>query len=187
MKIKNYAHLVAVVSLSWVLAACGGGGSDDASGGPSSSSATSELEGTWVAATDNNLTGTGCGLTASGVPGERFTVTFNANRYTYKAENCLIITGNKGSYLLDNSTSGTFHIGDITLSSNDSSSQMRALDLISSTTVYTSYNLVANKLHIALPFQGYDGSSRDKRAFQIATFYDTASRTLIVNPTFIKQ
>jgi len=185
MKIKKYAGR-AIVSLSAALASCGGGGGGT-SGGPSSSAATSELEGTWIAATDNNLTGTGCELTSLGVPGERFTVTFDANRYSYKAEKCLIINGNKGTYVLADSTSGTFHIGDIILSSNDSLSQMRALDLISSNTVYTSYNLVANKLHIALPFQGYDGSSRDKRAFQIATFYDTASRTLIVNPTFVKQ
>jgi hypothetical protein len=186
MKRNKYACLAAIVSLSSVLAACGGGGGG-APGGLSSTATASELEGAWIAATDNNLAGTSCGLTSSGIPGERFTVTFNANRYTYTAENCIIISGNKGSYLPANSTSGTFHIGDVTLSSNDPSSQMRALDLISSTTFYTSYNLVSNKLHIALPFQNFDGTSRDKRAFQIATFYDTASRSLIVNPTFIKQ
>jgi hypothetical protein len=64
---------------------------------------------------------------------------------------------------------------------------MRALDLVSSTTTYTSYNLVSNRLHIAFPFQTYDGTTREKRAFQIATFYEAASRTLIANPTFIKQ
>jgi hypothetical protein len=186
MKRNKYACLATIISLSAALVACGGGGGG-APGSPASTVISSELEGTWIAATDNNLTGTSCGLTSSGAPGERFTVTFNANRYTYTAENCLIISGNKGSYLLNSSTSGTFFIGDIVLASNDPSAQMRALDLISSTTVYTSYNLVSNKLHIALPFQNFDGTSRDKRAFQIATFYDPASRSLIVNPTFIRQ
>lgn len=184
MKPNKYAFLVVVLALSAFLTACGGGGSASS---PSGATTASELEGTWIAATDNNLTGTGCGLTSSGTPGQRFTVTFSANRYDYKAEACVILTGNKGSYLLTDSTSGTFSIGGVILTSTDPSQQMRALDLISSTTVYTSYNLVLNKLHIALPFQNFDGTTRDKRAFQIATFYDTTTRTLVVNPTFIKQ
>lgn len=187
MKPNKYAVVAAVVALSSALTACGGGGSADPAGASQGTTIASELEGTWIAATDNNFVGTSCGLTTSGAPGQRLTVTFNANRYTYKAENCVIITGNKGSYLLADTTSGTFHIGDIVLSSADPSAQMRALDLMSSTTAYTSYNLVSNKLHIAMPFQGYDGTSRDKRAFQIASYYDPATRSLVVNPTFIKQ
>ena len=123
----------------------------------------------------------------SGAPGERFTLTFNMNRYTYKAESCLILSGNKGSYMLSDSASGTFSIGDVTQASSDLTQQMRALDIISSNTTYTSYNLVSNQLHIALPFQTYDGSTRDKRAFQIATYYDPASKSLITNPVYIKQ
>jgi hypothetical protein len=187
---KNLSTISAIVCLSSILAACGGGGGNgpaNSSAGPSSSTVATELEGTWIASTDDNTTGSACGLTSSGALGERFTVTFNMNRYTHKSESCVILIGNKGSYLLTDTASGTFSTGDIVLSSTDPTMQMRALDLISSTTAYTSYNLVSNKLRIALPFQTYDGSTREKRAFQIATFYDPASKTLIVNPTYIKQ
>lgn len=187
---ENLSRINAIVILSSILAACGGGGGGGSTtAGSTSSNATTatELEGTWVAATDNNYTGTACGLTSSGAPGERQTVTFNMNRYTYKSETCLIVSGNKGGYMLSDTETGTFSIGDVVQSSTDPTAQMRALDLISSKTIYTSYNLVSNQLHIAGPFQNYDGTTRDKRAFQIATYFDTASRSLIVNPTFVKQ
>jgi len=186
---ENLSKTSAIVILSSLLAACGGGGGGSTTASTPLSSATtaSELEGTWVAATDNNYTGTACGLTSSGAPGERLTVTFNMNRYTYKSETCLILSGNKGGYMLSDTATGTFSIGDIVLSSADPTAQMRALDLISSKTVYTSYNLVSNQLHIAGPFQSYDGTTREKRAFQIATYFDTTSRSMVVNPTFVKQ
>jgi len=169
-----------------VLSACGGGGSNGA-GNTSGATTVSELEGTWIAATDSNYTGTSCGLTASGTPGERLTITFNLNRYTVKSESCAIVLGNKGSYILADTASGTFSIGDIVVTSSDPTAQMRALDLMGTTTIYTSYNLMGNQLHVALPFQTYDGSARDKRAFQIATFLDPATKQLVVNPTFVRQ
>ena len=181
---KNTALLFLTVC---ALSACGGGGGSSGAAGTSGVTTASELEGTWIAATDSNYTGTSCGLTASGAPGERLTVTFNLNRYTYKSETCAIVLGNKGSYILADTVSGTFSIGDIVLASSDPTAQMRALDLMGNTTSYTSYNLVGNQLHVALPFQTYDGSTRDKRAFQIATFLDPATKQLVVNPTFVKQ
>jgi hypothetical protein len=184
----NLSKASAIVTLTLLLAACGGGGDSTTAGGTLSSATTaSELEGTWVAATDNNYSGTTCGLASSGAPGERLTMTFNMNRYTYKSETCSILSGNKGGYMLSDIATGTFSIGNIVLSSADPTAQMRALDLISSKTFYTSYNLVSNQLHIAGAFQSHDGTTRENRAFQIATYLDTASRTLIVNPTFVKQ
>ena len=181
----KYLILVAVAGL---LAGCGGGGSDGAATTTAATTLKSELEGVWIASTDNHPTGSTCGLTSSGAYGERFTVNFNENRFTQKSEKCLILSGsNKGSYLLDASSSGTFAIGDISLQSSDPSMQMRALDMISMSTYYTSYNLVGKNLHIASPFQSYDGTSRDKRAFQIATTFDPTTRSLVSNPTYVKQ
>lgn len=186
---ENLSKTSAIVILSSFLAACGGGGGGSTTASSTLSSATtaSELEGTWVAATDNKYTGTTCGLTPSGAPGERLTITFNMNRYTYKSETCAILSGNTGGYILSEIDTGTFSIGDIVLSSADPTAQMRALDLMSSKTIYTSYNLVSNQLHIAGPFQSNDGTTREKRAFQIATYFDTASHAMVVNPTFVKQ
>lgn len=180
----TFSALCASAFLS-ILAGCGGGG-----GGSSSDTATngvSELEGTWVAASDKRFTGGSCGLTPSGARGERTTLTFNMNRYTFKEEECVIFTGNTGAYLTTDSGSGTFTIGGITRTSTDASSQLRALDLVSGKTIYTSYNLTGSSLRVAIPFQTYDGSSRDKRAFQIGSYYDTTSRTLVSAPEFLRQ
>lgn len=191
---KN-SSVIATLSLSILLTACGGGGGGGGGNGNEGQAnsqvpspvVAGELEGTWVSATDGNATGDTCGLTASGERGYRRTLTFNANRYSVKEESCLILSGNKGSYFQMGSGTGTFSTGAVTTESSDPTVRMRALDLISSETFYTSYNLVSNKLRIAGPFQTYDGTTREKRAFQIATYYDSASRTLIENPTYIKQ
>jgi hypothetical protein len=168
----------AMFLVSSMLAACGGGGGN---------SSTTELHGTWVASTDSNPTGDTCGLTPSGQPGERFTATFDGNRYTHKSESCLIITGNKGSYIAAHSVSGTYYVGDITLESSNPAMRLRALDLMSSTTIYTSYNISSNTLHIALPDQTHNGVTRDKRASRITSYYDPASDSIIANPAYNKQ
>lgn len=168
----------AMFLVSSMLAACGGGGG---------TSSTTELHGTWVASTDSNPTGDTCGLTPSGQPGERFTATFDGNRYTHKSESCLIITGNKGSYVASHNVSGTFYVGDVTLESSNPALRLRALDLMSSTTIYTSYNVTSNILHIALPDQMHNGVTRDKRASRIASYYDSQSNSIIENPAYIKQ
>ena len=179
-------HLI-LVAVAGLLAGCGGGGSDGAATTTAATTLKSELEGVWIASTDNHPTGSTCGLTSSGAYGERFTVNFNENRFTQKSEKCLIVSGNKGSYLLDANSSGTFAIGEISLHSSNPNMQMRSLDIISMSTFYTSYNLVGKNLHIASPFQSYDGTSRDKRAFQIATTFDPTTRSLVSNPTYVKQ
>jgi hypothetical protein len=182
---NTLSTLVAIACLS-TLTGCGGGDDGSSSSAARPSTAT-ELEGTWVAATDGRTTGGACGLNSSGSRGERTTIAFNMNRFTYKEEDCIIIGGgNTGSYFETSSASGTFTIGDIVRTSSDPGSQLRALDLITSPTVYTSYNLTAGKLTVAIPFQTYDGTTRDKRAFQTGTYYDTVSRTLISAPVFTK-
>lgn len=178
---------ISVVAVALTLAACGGGG--DGGSGPISPSqpVKTVLEGTWIAASDGRTTGSSCGLTSSGAKGERETVTFSANSYTYKLESCVILIGNTGSYISTDTANGTFAIGEITLQSADPSSQMTALDLISQTTSYTSFNITANKLHIAGPFQTFDGKTREKRAFQINSYFDTVTRKLVDNVAFVRQ
>lgn len=179
--------VISLVAIALSLAACGGGG--DGGSGPVSppQPVKTALEGTWIAATDGRMTGSACGLSPSGAIGERETVTFTGNSYTYKAESCVILTGNTGGYISTDSANGTFAIGEITLQSADPSTQMTALDLMSKTTSYTSFNITANKLHIAGPFQTFDGKTREKRAFQIASYFDTVSRKLVNNVAFVKQ
>lgn len=161
-----------------LLAACGGGGGE---------SSTTELQGKWLASTDGNPTGDSCGLTSSGQPGQRMTLTFDRDRYSHKTESCMIVSGNKGTYLQSHNVSGTFYIGEVTVQSNDPATRMRALDLQSSRNVYTSYSLAANTLHIAGPYLSHDGSDRSKRAHRIASFYDDASKSTIDNPAYLKQ
>jgi len=175
---KICSMISAVFLVSSMLAACGGGGG---------TSSTTELHGTWVASTDGNPTGDTCGLTLSGQPGERFTATFDSNRYTHKSESCLIISGNKGTYITSHNASGTFSVGDVTVDSNNPALRLRALDLMSSTTIYTAYNVTSNTLHIALPDETHNGATRDKRASRIAAFYDSVSGAIVENPAYIKQ
>lgn len=181
--IKNLPGFYALACLT-LLAGCGGSGTDSQN---TSATKVSELEGTWIAATDRKYTGGACGLDLQGNRGERTTITFSANRFSYKEEACVILTGNTGSYLATDSVEGTFAIGGITQTSSDPNAQMRALDLIASPPVYTSYNLVGNKLRIAIPFQTYDGTTRERRAFQIGSYLDTTTRKLVSAPEFIKQ
>lgn len=168
----------AVIFASSLLAACGGGGGE---------SSTTELQGKWIASTDGNPAGDACGLTSSGKPGERYTITFNVASYAHKSEYCTIISGNKGTYTATHTASGTFHIGEVTVQSEHPAGRLRALDLMSSRTAFTSYNLVGNTLHIALPSASFDGSARDKRAFHISSFYDPVSKSMVDNPAYLKQ
>lgn len=170
-----------------IIAGCGGGGGGGSSSAASSGSVATELEGTWVAASDRRFIGGACGLDSSGARGQRTTLTFNINRYSFKEESCVILSGNSGSYFETESGSGTFAIGDITRTGSGPSDQLRALDLISAKTIYTSYNITAGRLRIAIPFQTYDSTSRDRRAFQTGSYYDSASRTLVSTPEFTRQ
>ena len=180
---KKIGCAVAVASLI-SLAGCGGGGSGV---GASSAPAVTELEGVWIASTDNHPTGGSCGLNATGQYGERVTLTFSGNSFTYKYEQCLIVSGNTGAYSIPESHTGTFVIGGISTTAADPANQLRALDLISAPPVYTSYNLTGNKLTVAIAYQTYDGTTPAKRAFQTGSYYDTVTRKLITAPVFTKQ
>lgn len=181
MKKLGYAVAAAILVS---MAGCGGGGSGT---GTTSAPAVTELEGVWVASTDNHPTGGTCGLTSTGAYGERVTLTFSGNSFTYKYEPCLIISGNTGAYSVPETHSGTFSIGGISTTAADPANQLRALDLISSPSVYTSYNVIGNKLTVAIAFQTYDGTTPAKRAFQTGSYYDTVTRKLISAPVFTKQ
>jgi len=180
-------NIILALSMT-ALVGCGGGGSSDSgSVAPAPAPSKTVLEGTWIAASDSHPTGSACGLSLSGAPGTRQTVTFAANTYAYKLESCIILTGNTGGYVMTDNVSGTFLIGGINVQSSDPTAQMTALDLISQTTSYTSFNISGSNLHIAGPFQEFDGSTPAKRAFQINSFFDPVSGKLIDNATFIKQ
>lgn len=141
----------------------GGGGSDNNVNTP----ATTELEGEWVYSSDGHPTGGACGLDSHGGYGERITLTFNNNQYNYKYEGCWIPSGNTGAYIETENINGVFVIGGIYVNSTDPAYRMTAIDFIATTTGYTSYNLAGVNLKIATASQTADGTTPDKRAFQV--------------------
>lgn len=168
-----------------LLSACGGGGGDGdtqvASTGPS------ELEGTWIYASDNRRTGGTCGLDVSGTPGVRETLTFIGGQFTSKNEVCVILLGNQGSYIQNKQGSGTFSIGDVFVQSTTPSLQLRAIDLNVSPTFYTSFNVTGSLLKLAVPTQDADGSTSGKRSYQTASQLDPVTKKLIQTPVYTKQ
>jgi hypothetical protein len=176
---------IACLIVASLLIGCGGGGGG---GGGNTTPTTTVLEGKWVYSSDGHPTGGACGLDAHGNYGERMTIVFNNNQYTSKYEACVILSGNTGAYFETDSETGTFVIGEIVLyDSTFPEYQMTAIDFRSQTTIYTSYNLTDNNLHIAIPYPPDDGTTPDKRAISIATFWDSASQSLVTNPTYVKQ
>lgn len=172
-----------VLLLAVLIIGCGGGG-----GGGDTTPTTTELEGKWVYSSDGHPTGGACGLDAHGGYGERETITFNYNKYTYKYEACVILSGNTGGYIETDSGTGTFVIGDIVLyDSTYPEYQTTAIDFTSQTTTYTAYNQTNNNLHIAIPHPPLDGTTPEKRAISTAIFWDSASQSLVTNPAFVKQ
>ncbi len=143
--------------------ACGGGGGGDTSA--SSNPNLAELQGVWIYSSDSHYTGGACGLDNSGNYGRRLTFTLSGNTFTSKDENCLILTGNTGGYIETNSGNGTINIGDIYLTdTSNPDNNLRAIDFITNTTLYTSYRVTNSKLYLADSLRAYDGSTPALRA-----------------------
>lgn len=168
-----------------ILSACGGGG--DGGGAPVASAGASELEGTWIYASDNRRTGGTCGLDVSGTPGVRITLKFAGDQFTSKQEVCVIATGNQGGYLPNEQGSGTFAIGDVFVQSTTPSLQMKAIDLNVSPTFYTSFNVTGSLLKLGVPTQDADGSTPGKRSFSTSAQFDPVTKKLTQVPVYTKQ
>jgi hypothetical protein len=177
--------LIASLCLAVLLAAC----SDRVAGNgvaPTQVDA-HELEGTWIAGPEGNAAGEACVLGPPGTTGLRSTITFSGNRWMQKHEMCIIPSGTKGYYVEMSSAGGTFSIGDITVASPDPAARLRALDLVSRKTSYTSYSLVGNQLHIASAFGTHDSTTPEKRAVQVGTHYSPVFKQVVENPAYVKQ
>jgi hypothetical protein len=125
-----------------------------------------ELQGTWVYSSDHHYSGGACGLDASGNYGRRLTITFTGDQYTSKDESCLILLGNTGGYFESNSGNGRIEIGRVFLEvPSDPSQNLRAIDFISDTTLYSSYRINQSALYIADSHREFDGSTAELRAF----------------------
>ena len=169
-----------------LLSACGGGGGDG-DGPQGSSTIQTQLDGTWIYASDNRRIGGVCGLDVSGTPGTRITLTFSGNQFTSKQEVCVIFQGNQGSYVQNEQDFGTFAIGDIFVESATPSLQMRAIDLNVSPTFYTSFNVTGALLKLAVPTQDADGSTPGNRSYSTSAQFDTITKKLIQTPVYTKQ
>ncbi|MFZ6871840.1 hypothetical protein ACO0LF_07240 [Undibacterium sp. Di27W] len=175
-------------NLSLLLIACltACGGSSSTSNAPVTP-AVSELEGTWVYSTGSHITGTACGLDIHGAYEERTTFTFSGSSITGKKEVCLILKGNTGGFILNDSLTGIFKTGDIYLTSGSES--YKTLDITSNgTTQYTGYALLGNKFKLPLPNPntGMDGTTPAKRVITAASVY-TPGVGLVEQPVFVKQ
>jgi hypothetical protein len=177
--------MIASLCLAMLLAAC----SDRVAGNGAAPTPVDahELEGTWVAGPEGNAAGKACVLGPPGATGLRSTITFSGNRWMQKDEMCIIPSGTKGYYVEMGSEGGTFSIGDITVASSDPAARLRALDLVTRKTSYTSYSLVANQLHIASAFGTHDGTTREKRAVQVGIHYNPVFKQVVENPAYVRQ
>jgi hypothetical protein len=170
-------NLFAICAASLVIAGCGGGGG----GGNTSGQGVTPLEGIWIYASAGHRTGTECGLDIHGDYEDRTTVKFTGNTYDVRIETCLIISGNKGGFVLYDIGDGDFRVGGTFFSIG--ARQYNELDLITANdagnpiTIYTAYNITGNELRLTEESGANDGSAANRR--QTGTPFN--------QPVFIKQ
>jgi hypothetical protein len=165
------------ISVFALLAACGGGGSEE-------SPSKTELEGTWIYSGYSRTDFSKC---RTDLPGKdvSFKIVFSLNKYQLYERTCLTVptldpkTGSLNSGFIGSfiefpapDIEGKFSIGGIYVHSNDPRYQMRAIDLISSTTTYSSYNLTGDDLTFATPYLERDGSTPSLRMTNTASTKD---------------
>jgi hypothetical protein len=166
-------HPIIIAFLSIILSACGGGGSDSATTTP----VTTDLEGRWIYASAGHTTGSSCGLDAHGNNEQRTTFTFTGSNISGLNEQCLILSGNTGSFVQSNNFAGTFKVGNAYLTYG--ADTYKTLDVTSNTgTQYSGYAITGNVLKLAAASGSNDGSSADKRLSYVGYFEQ---------PQFIKQ
>jgi len=172
MEYKAILVTAMAMAASAFLVGCGGGGSSTAA-----DVTPTELEGTWLYSSNSEVDLSTCRID---LPGRStgLKMTISGNRFFAYDRTCIVLPilnkatgslspGFLGSFIdmTTPSSEGTISIGGIYVQSNDPSAQMRAIDFISSNPKYNSYHLSGNKLTIATPSSGYDGSSPSKRMF----------------------
>ncbi len=146
---------IMIATLLAALSACGGGGSDGAT------SDKTELEGRWAYASGGHTTGGTCGLDVHGGYEERDTLIFTGSKVSGIKELCAIASGNTGAFIQTNTYAGTFVLGGVYLTYGGVS--YKTIDVTTTTTQYSGYNLNGDKLKLAQIAFGNDGSTPAKR------------------------
>ena len=146
--------LVSVAALS----ACGGGGgSGDDTGALNDAT---DLEGTWVYATDGNTTGAACTNEPNGEDATRTTYIFTGSKYVVQIAFCEPAgLGAERRYVFMSANAGTLAIGPVLSAPLHGGQPVRALDLFSVRgNRYTAFGIAGNVLTLASDTEpGHDG------------------------------
>lgn len=158
------AGLGVFVALALALSACGGGG--DAGQSPGFVADATDLEGTWVGATDGNTIGSACTNTPVSDASVRETFFFTGNKYVIHIEQCQSSgPGAQGQYVFMTANIGRLSIGLELADSLPGGVPARELDLFSARgNLFTVFRLVGNALTLANNTEpGHDGRTAETR------------------------